>query len=177
MKEVIRMNNKQIIQEATEAVEKGLPCAFLVKPLLEVAKNQKATIERQVKAIQAGYKLAEEQKAEIAKKDTEIGILIRKKEALRDEIADQQAEIERMKNAYKQCAWERDVFSEDINAIKSEAYRELAERVKEEIKKTIFHASDTYSLDLSYEPNKLFLTQKFWQSIDNTLRELTESNE
>lgn len=76
------MNNEQIIQEATEAVEKGLPCAYLVPHLLEVAKNQKLEIE----------------------------ILIRKKEALRDEIAEQQAEIERLKNAYKQCAWERDVL-------------------------------------------------------------------
>lgn len=39
------MTDNEIIQEATEAVTKGLPCAFLVPPLLEVAKRQKAEIE------------------------------------------------------------------------------------------------------------------------------------
>ena len=47
-----------------------------------------------------------------------------------DEIERLQAEIERLKNAYKQCVWERDVFSEDINAVKSEAIKEFADRLK-----------------------------------------------
>ena len=57
-----------------------------------------------------------------------------------------QSENEKLKNAYKQCAWERDVFSEDIKQeikkdcsylmldiknIKAEAYKEFAERLKE----------------------------------------------
>ena len=57
----------------------------------------------------------------------------------------QQAEIERLQNAYKQCAWERDVFAEDmkeeikkdcsylaldIKIIKAEAVKEFAERLK-----------------------------------------------
>ena len=33
----------------------------------------------------------------------------------------QKAEIERLKNAYKQCAWERDTFLEELNTAKSEA--------------------------------------------------------
>ena len=56
-------------------------------------------------------------------------------------------ENERLKNAYKQCAWERDIFAEDmkeeikkdcsylmldIKTIKAEAYKEFAERLKEE---------------------------------------------
>ena len=59
-----------------------------------------------------------------------------------------QAEIERLKNAYKQCAWERDVFAEDmtqeikkdcsylmldIKTIKAEAYKECIEKAKNEI--------------------------------------------
>lgn len=56
------------------------------------------------------------------------------------------AENERLKNAYKQCAWERDIFAEDmkeeikkdcsylmldIKTIKEQAYKEFAERLKE----------------------------------------------
>ncbi len=56
-----------------------------------------------------------------------------------------QAENERLKNAYKQCAWERDIFAEDmkeeikkdcsylmldIKTIKAEAYKECIEKVK-----------------------------------------------
>ena len=55
------------------------------------------------------------------------------------------AENERLKNAYKQCAWERDIFQEgmkeeikkecsylqlDINTIKIEAYKEFANELK-----------------------------------------------
>ena len=42
--------------------------------------------------------LINRQKAEIKQKDTEIGILIRKKETLRDELAEKQAEIERLQD-------------------------------------------------------------------------------
>ena len=100
------MNSEQIIQEATEAVEKGLPCAFFVKPLLEVAKNQKLEIE----------------------------ILIRKKEALKDEIAEQQAEIERLRKdrdeLYEQMS-ERQKAEVAIakRMGKSEAHREFAEKL------------------------------------------------
>ena len=56
------------------------------------------------------------------------------------------AEIERLKNAYKQCAWERDIFAEDmtqeikkdcsflmldIKTIKTEAYKECLEKVEQ----------------------------------------------
>ena len=56
------------------------------------------------------------------------------------------AEVERLKNAYKQCAWERDIFAEDmtqeikkdcsylmldIKTIKAEAYKECIKKVKE----------------------------------------------
>lgn len=59
------------------------------------------------------------------------------------------AEVERLQNAYKQCAWERDIFAEDmtqeikkdcsylmldIKTIKAEAYKEAFDKVKEELK-------------------------------------------
>jgi archaellum component FlaC len=64
---------------------------------------------------------------------------------LKDLINRQQEEIERLKKAYKQCAWERDVFAEDmkeeikkdcsylaldIKTIKAEAIKEFAERLR-----------------------------------------------
>lgn len=63
----------------------------------------------------------------------------------------QKAEVERLKNAYKQCAWERDIFAEDmkeeikkdcsylmldIKTIKAEVYKECIEKVKETSNKT-----------------------------------------
>ena len=68
-------------------------------------------------------------------------------------IEKQQAEIERLKKAYKQCAWERDAFvgdfdemvekeisilKMDINEIKEEAIKEFAERLKEETNRVYY---------------------------------------
>lgn len=47
------------------------------------------------------------------------------------QIKRQRAEIERLQNAYKQCAWERDTFLEELKTAKSEARKEFAERLKE----------------------------------------------
>ena len=67
-----------------------------------------------------------------------------------------QAENKRLKNAYKQCAWERDIFAEDIKQeikkdcsylmldiknIKAEAYKECIEKVKEKASKTEYVCS------------------------------------
>ena len=51
------------------------------------------------------------------------------------EIESLKAEIERLKNAYRQCAYERDAYIEIENTsiieAKTEAYKEFAERLKE----------------------------------------------
>ncbi len=114
-----------IVNEATEAVTKGLPCAYLVPHLLEVAKTQKLEIE----------------------------ILIRKKEALRDEIAEQQSEIERLQKLNGSFACLGKLYSE----IKTEAYREFAERLKD------FRQWDVDAPDYVYV-----------DTIDDLLKELTE---
>lgn len=159
------MNNEQIIQEATEAVEKGLPCAYLVPHLLEVAKNQKLEIE----------------------------ILIRKKEALRDEIAEKDAEIERLKEEVEHFKLKnselfklnknvadaaeslqadkiiaqrhekdaRELYKQavlQLKTVKSEAYREFAEKVKT---KKFTH--------------KNFGELVYVEDIDTTLNELTRN--
>lgn len=68
------------------------------------------------------------------------------------------AEVERLQNAYKQCAWERDIFAEDmkeeikkdcsylmldIKTIKAEACKEFAERLKNEIIGDTAYGCDT----------------------------------
>ena len=67
------------------------------------------------------------------KKDTEIDILIRKKEALRDEIAEQKAEVERLQKAIKV----QDIMIEQqdykLKQAKAEAIKEFAERLKNKI--------------------------------------------
>lgn len=82
----------------------------------------------------------------INRQKTEIDILIRKKETLKDELAEKQAEIERLKDFGKEgfinflgnCL----VYSKNLkdyndmrNGLKSEAYKEFAERVKEKLHK------------------------------------------
>ena len=59
--------------------------------------------------------LINRQKAEIEKKDIEIDILIRKKEALKDEVSELRAEVERLKENNQKL------------------YEEMAERQKEEV--------------------------------------------
>ena len=57
----------------------------------------------------------------IIRQKTEIDILIRKKEALRDEIAEQQAEIERYKGVIR-------LLEKDVATAKAEAYNEMFPR-------------------------------------------------
>lgn len=191
------MNNEQIIQEATEAIEKNLNAGCYVGDLLRIVKEQQAEII----SITEEYNDMLEQRNKVEEaleiKTMDVNSLTSERDALQEMVAEQKsekerleyvlmavmhsvdkwlegdelkqdeanractmrektlkiteklhkkidglqkanqeswvaiekkkAEIERLKNAYKQCAWERDVFSEDINAIKSEAYREFAE--------------------------------------------------
>lgn len=111
--------DEEIIKEATEIYEKNENGGALVGDLLRIIKSQKAEIE---------------------KKDTEIDILIRKKEALRDEISELTAEIERLtilcteqneeiSRLQKVRANILNVMKEKISQIQSEAYREFAKLV------------------------------------------------
>lgn len=91
------------------------------------------------------------------------------KRALGDNCLDlinrKDAEIERLKEAYL-------VYEETtgLKQAKSEAYKEFAERLKEEITKTLWRVIT----DLKYEGNKLFLRGLIFKNIDNTYKELTE---
>lgn len=85
------------------------------------------------------------QKEQIKQKDTEIDILIRKKETLKDELAEKQAEIERLKPFEEKIAeYNSSIRVEDMlvfassleewlefcDDLKAEAYKEFAERLK-----------------------------------------------
>ena len=71
------------------------------------------------------------------KKDTEIDILIRKKEALRDEIAEQKAEIERFSVKEKTLKAIINHYERQLKTSKSEARKEFAERLKEKTKQDV----------------------------------------
>lgn len=77
--------------------------------------------------------LINHQKAEIEKKDIEIDILIRKKEALNDEISDLKAEVESLRNTVKTdflTARERLKLSQsEIGEIRAEAIKEFASKL------------------------------------------------
>lgn len=88
-----------------DGADKNLFCfEVLEKDALDLINRLKTRIVRyqlkntnQRNALAVLNKKVAEQKAELSKKDTEIDILIRKKEALRDEIAELKAEVEGLK--------------------------------------------------------------------------------
>ena len=92
----------------------------------------------------------------------------------------QQAEIERLKNSYKQCAYERDVFlrenpvemallideqAEKLKTIKTEAIKEFAERLKKSIKKSV---DDAWHSD----GNGIYDAENVLDDIDNLVKEM-----
>ena len=70
----------------------------------------------------------------INRQKAEIDILIRKKESLRDEIAEQQAEIERLKGENKQirndCRWCEDWQTKELLGERTKAIKEFWEKVR-----------------------------------------------
>ena len=73
--------------------------------------------------------LINRQKAEIEKLNVDLVGMRGACESYKIHYDNAQAEIERLQNAYKQCAWERDTFLEELKTAKSEARKELAERL------------------------------------------------
>ena len=111
----------------------------------------------------------------IKRKDAEIDILIRKKETLRDEIAEQQAEIERLRDLLHESTednnrWVCDCIQmqKDMEKLKSEAYKEFAERFKEKAEKTIWISSGQF-VAKDYKISR--------EDFDNLLTELTKGDE
>ena len=169
-----------IIQEATEAEEQGRDAGYAVGELLRIINQQKAKIrelkrelidkQREIGKIAMKYFAREE---EIERQKLEIDILIRKKETLRDEIAEKDAEIERLRKENERFADIGKMYSEIRAEAKSEAYKEFAERVKQISKEVTV----PYVADTSIQEHK---TGMFWYTaddLDNLLKELTEKND
>ena len=174
-----------IIQEATEAEEQGRDAGYAVGELLRIINQQKAKIrelkrelidkQREIGKIAMKYFAREE---EIERQKLEIDILIRKKEALRDDIAEKDAEIERYKKNNRFIDSECDSIMEKLAILdrqtleavasaKSEAYREFAERFKWYV--TVAESKPTSRLSCS--------SLGIVNMIDLVYKELTESNE
>jgi predicted RNase H-like nuclease (RuvC/YqgF family) len=73
----------------------------LLKVSLDLIIRLKEANKHHEKAEEFAEKAFKAHEEETNRKDKEIEILIRKKESLKDEIAEKDAEIERLKNAYK----------------------------------------------------------------------------
>ena len=89
--------------------------------------------------------LINRQTTRLRKVEHQLDDALKMGEIINAENVSLKAEVERLKNAYKQCAWERDIFAEDmtqeikkdcsylmldIKTIKAEAYKEFAEWLK-----------------------------------------------
>lgn len=100
---------------------------------------------------------------------------------MRDRALKAEKEVERLGNAYKQCAWERDIFAEDmkeeikkdcsylmldIKTIKEQAYKECIEKVEEII------CDNTYpDFDINHKAVNIWKPEAY-KNINNLLKEL-----
>ena len=107
--------------------------------------------------------LINRQKADLKQKDTEIDILFRKNETLKDEVAELRAEVERLKNECFCLSNERDAYKDVLDTAVSEARKEFAERLEEK------------SIYVSPSSNGKFgVDVVFVEDVYNLLTELTE---
>ena len=101
----------------------------------------------------------------INRQKTEIDILIRKKEALRDEIAELQAEIERLRAENNALDGANVLLTVTLHNTRAEAFKEFAERLKE----------NEIDIDVSYGFGREHYTKAVATIvIDNLVKELTE---
>lgn len=171
--------DEKIIQEATEAVTKGIPCAFYVPLLLDVINRQKAEIVNRTE--EYNDMLEQRNKVEEALEimTMDVNSLTSERDALQEMVAEQKAEIERLRYILVNFMGEifdwgnkngvdTRIFAQTailgkekdgaVKQIKSEAYREFAEKVKAK-------ADRGFWQEHSYVDT---------EDIDNTLKELTE---
>lgn len=101
--------------------------------------------------------------AEIKNKDVEIDILIRKNETLKDEVFELRAELERLQKANDSFCEAGGKLVVAYNKTKSEAYKEFAERLKNQYAKGMswFKRTESYYVNVG--------------DIDELLTELTEN--
>ena len=110
-------HDEKIIQEATEAVTKGYPCAFYVPQLLEVIKNKEAEIFNLNKEISA-----------LKLKNNEF---LKSNEKAKAEIERLNVELEFKCDNCENIRLSRKEYRKAISQAKSEAYREFAKSLEE----------------------------------------------
>ena len=131
------MTDSEIIREATEVFEKNSGAGCYVGDLLRIINRQQA----------------------------EIDILIRKKETLRDEVAELQAEIERLREENTALDGANVLLTVTLQNARAEAIKEFAERLKE----------NEIDIDVSYGFGREHYTKAVATIvIDNLVKELTE---
>lgn len=136
-----------------EQIVKALACCSINRTCCGCPLNNYDGESCIVKVKKEAHDLINRQKADIAKKDIEIDILIRKKETLNDEVFGLKAEVEQWKDKYQSLWCEPDTF---LHRVKSRAIQEFAERLK-----AISHPyGDTQMV--------------FELQIDNLVKEMTE---
>ena len=149
------------------------------KNLCDFCRNEYLKLAKHFSDFEFYVKECQKQKSELEKKDIEIDILMRKKETLRDEVAELQAEIERL-NAIAEMPNEGFfnllcgalVYTKTLKEynnfrkmVKAEAIKEFAERLKE----------NEIDIDVSYGFGREHYTKAVATIvIDNLVKELTE---
>lgn len=107
------------------------------------------------------WDLIQRQKEDIKKKDTEIDILLRKNESLKDEVSALRSDVERLQKANESFSCLGMLYSE----IKSEARKEVVERLKEKANKTTW-ISGGKLVEKDYKISK--------ENLENLLAEMEE---
>lgn len=119
-----------------------------IKKALFILRNGSSEGERKYfEAIEIIENEYNRQKAEIKQKDTEIDILIRKNENLKDEVSELRAEVERLQK-------EQEIFGEIgklYSEVKADAYNEFAERYVEQIRSYTGIYTDEIGFAISYD--------------------------
>ena len=190
-----------IIQEATEAEEQGRDAGYAVGELLRIISQQNAEmreLKRKVidkqKDIEKIAMKAIESRKELELKTMDVESLTNERNALQEMVADQKAEIDRLRYILVNFMGEifdwgnkngvdTGIFAQTailgkekdgaVKQIKSEAYREFADKV-EKISKEV---TVPYIADTSIQEHKTGMFYYGKEDFDNLLKELTEKND
>lgn len=123
------MNDNEIIK-ALECCKTEAHCDEGCPYYSKAFKENLSCLDEEKGLIPMALDLITRQKADLKQKDTEIDILIRKNETLKDEVAGLKAEVERLKNECFCLSNERDAYKDVLDTAVSEARKEFAERLK-----------------------------------------------
>ena len=95
-------------------------------------------------------------------------------ERLKNDLAISRKETKRYKNSYQQCAYEREMFLNELNDAKAEAYKEFAEKLKENVcgDYEIYEKCSKNMRSFDYQQGYADYNNRLVWYIDNLLKEL-----